>query len=174
MLTKKLTELSKIEGLWKLKDSVKVVEGIAKITNLMRDLMKLSQEHNIENQLYYGDAFDRICKLLGEKRLMRWITVKCESTWEGKKLWEEFIKFLDKDQKVSQHRALLGTTQGDKKNTGNKDFGTRNYFSNDPPNDPIVQPPECFFCGETGHVKTNGPNGSKLCQYFSCKQIRRS
>ena len=80
MLNKKLASLNKIEGLWKLKDSTKIVESIAKITNLMRDLMKLSNEHKIENQLYYGDTLDKICKILGEKRLYRWITIKCDNT----------------------------------------------------------------------------------------------
>ena len=29
----------------------------------------------------------------------------------------------------------------------------------------------CHFCGETDHIKTDGPNGIKLVQYFSCRKF---
>ena len=31
--------------------------------------------------------------------------------------------------------------------------------------------PECKFCGETDHVATNGPNKTKIVQYFACKKF---
>ena len=29
----------------------------------------------------------------------------------------------------------------------------------------------CHFCGEDGHISTNGPEGTSLVQYFTCKKF---
>ena len=50
----------------------------------MKDLMQLSSDHNIENELYFSDALDQIYVLLGDGRTLRWLTISCESPKEGK------------------------------------------------------------------------------------------
>ena len=35
----------------------------------------------------------------------------------------------------------------------------------------IRSTPICSFCGESGHVQTNGPAGTKLIQYFVCQKF---
>ena len=51
MLTTKLAEINNIEGLWRYKDPEKMIDGLNKTINLMKDLMCLSKQHSIENKL---------------------------------------------------------------------------------------------------------------------------
>ena len=60
MLSKKIAEINNIDVLWKIKTPAKIVEGLSKVINLMKDLMELSKFHNIENKLYNGDAIEKI------------------------------------------------------------------------------------------------------------------
>ena len=69
MLSKKLAEINNIDVLWKVKTPAKIVEGLSKIINLMKDLMELSKFRNIENRLYNGDVIEKIYKLLGDSRV---------------------------------------------------------------------------------------------------------
>ena len=45
------------------------------------------------------------------------------------------------------------------------------YLSNQYHNDQDNKQTKCSFCGEEGHVLTNGPNGSSLIQYFACRKF---
>ena len=83
LLTNKISELINCEAV-KSKDPTKIINDISKISNLMRDLMQLSTEHHIENELYYSDAFDQACNLLGDERSTRWLTISCETPKEGR------------------------------------------------------------------------------------------
>ena len=60
MLSKKIAEINNIDVLWKIKTPSKIVEGLSKVINLMKDLMELSKFHNIEDKLYNGDAIEKI------------------------------------------------------------------------------------------------------------------
>ena len=42
MLSKKLAEINNIDVLWKVKTPGKIVEGLSKVINLMKDLIELS------------------------------------------------------------------------------------------------------------------------------------
>lgn len=75
MLIKKLSEVGKMESLSKVNDPEKLISGLSKITNVIRDLIKLSKKHNMERRLYFGDGLDRIYKLLGDSRVTRWFTI---------------------------------------------------------------------------------------------------
>ena len=73
MLKKKLCEISKFTALWKIKEPKKLMEGLSRIINLMKDLTTLAVKHNIENRLYYSDSIHKIYQLLGENRVMKWL-----------------------------------------------------------------------------------------------------
>ena len=51
LLKKKITEISRISQLWKLKDPDKLVEALSWIINTMKDLQWLASEHGIESTL---------------------------------------------------------------------------------------------------------------------------
>ena len=53
LLKKKLLHLGKINQIWKLKDSEKIVEALSKMINTMMNLeQQLAYEHNIHARLY--------------------------------------------------------------------------------------------------------------------------
>ena len=167
MLAKKLSEFNSMEVLWKHKHPSKIAEGLAKLINCMRDLMKLAKQHNIENNLYYGDSLDKIFKLCGDDRMTRWFVVQYEKTWNGEEQWLKFITFLEKDININQQKAILQGIGQEKRspNTANKETSNSHFYVN---NDK-VKSFNCFICGKDDHVTTNGPSGSKIVQYFSCK-----
>ena len=87
LLKKKLLHLGKINQIWKLKDSEKIVEALSKMINTMRDLEHLACERNIQANLYSGDGLDRIYQLLGDSRVTRWLSTICDDTYNDKELW---------------------------------------------------------------------------------------
>ena len=185
LLANKLSEINSFD--LKQKDSVKIVEFLSKVTNIMRDLMQLAATHSIENELYYGDAFSRIYNLLGESRMMRWLTLNCETPKEGKWKWKQLIEFLENDLKIHQQRAAIQTHASKRPDATNK-----RYDANRPPvnrrlafpayenQDEVIYnegsqhsniSSKCNICGSNDHIQTNGPRGIKLVQYFSCKKF---
>ena len=95
MLSKKLSE---IDASLKPKGSnapPKTVEVLAKIVNVMRDLLKLARRHKIENKLYYGDGLNRIYRQLDGNRRRRWLEVAGDMA-EGEAQWNGLITFLEK------------------------------------------------------------------------------
>ena len=86
MLSKKLNVLNKFEVIWKMKDSQKISEGLSKIINLMKDLMSLCVKHDIEQNLYHSDGLEKIYKLLGDSRVIRWLNISCNKYLESKEL----------------------------------------------------------------------------------------
>ena len=71
MLNTKLHSLNKLKAMWKLKQPDKVADALAKVVNLMKDLMKLANQHNIKEKLYHGEGLQQIYKLLGDGRVTR-------------------------------------------------------------------------------------------------------
>ena len=60
MLKKKLCGIRKFIALWKIKEAEKLMEGLSRIINLMKDLTTLAVKHNIENHLYYSGSIHKI------------------------------------------------------------------------------------------------------------------
>ena len=56
LLKKKLSEVSKISQLSKLKDTEREVAALSQIINTMKDLQRLTSEHHIQSKLYSGDG----------------------------------------------------------------------------------------------------------------------
>lgn len=56
LLNKKLGNIRDLNVLWKYKEPEKVIDGLVKIINIMKDLIRLAKEHKIENSLFYGDG----------------------------------------------------------------------------------------------------------------------
>ena len=71
MVKKKICEISKFTALRKIKEPEKLMEGLNRIINLMKDLTTLAVKHNIENQLYYSGSIRKIYQMLGENRVTR-------------------------------------------------------------------------------------------------------
>ena len=178
LLSQKLSNLSSID--MKTKDSSKITESLSKIINAMRDLMHLASTHNIENELYYGDALTHLSNKLGQSRLMRWLTHSCDNPREGKYKWKQMIDFLEKEIKIQQQvtvlQSNLNTTHAGKdkdRDLKNKGRGS-SYYGHQPTQSHHQLSQSsliCTICGANNHVTTSGPRNSKLVQYFSCKRF---
>ena len=104
LLKHKIESVKNIGSLHRVKDQEKLKDAIAKLINLMNELIKLSQKHNIELKLYNGPALDLIYNLLGEYRLTRWLNEISGKGLEDKPLWDELISFLGKELKVQEEK----------------------------------------------------------------------
>ena len=171
MLTKKL---SQIEASRRSKSNVQ--EVLSAIINTMRDLMKLAKRHSIENKLYYGEGLNRIYRQMDVGMRRRWLERSTsDSSTEGESLWTNLITFLEKELKVHQQDAIImnksAASKSDDEQKPNRRRDSSFYTDGNLPNKPPApkSDDQCHICGERDHVQTNGPGGSKLVQYFSCK-----
>ena len=190
MLNKKLSDVRKIGALWKIKDNEQIKEGLISIINVISDLIKLAKRHNLEGRLYYGDGLDMIYGIMGEARITKWLSSTCDDTLEGEALWKRLILFLEKELKVQQEMALINrkymnddkkqslySSKSENTNTENLDEDRDSEEYDQPSShlanpEPVTANPDvCSFCDEEGHIKTKGPYGKMLIQYFSCKKF---
>ena len=181
LLERKLDELSNIQQIFRAKDPEKIIDGLSKIITVMKDLMILSKHHNIEGKLYHGNGIERIYRLLGDGRVTRWLTLSCEEELEGEQLWKRLLSYLEKDMKIQQQRSLIQKIE-DPKTKSSKDHSKSDrkqhaHVTNqrskvsDSYNNATTTQSTCAICGSTDHISTNGPNNSKLIQYFSCEKF---
>ena len=85
----KVTDVKEIGPLWSMRDSNRLIEGLASVINAMADLMKLSKQHNIEGRLYNGDALDILYGMLGERSVTRWLgQIMITSNDNNERLWK--------------------------------------------------------------------------------------
>ena len=104
LLSNKLDELGKMD-MTKSKDSEKTMDSLHKMIATMNDLIKMSKKHGIANELFYGDGFERILRLLDDRRATKWITDSCDLELTKEQMWEDLIKFLQKEANVLQQRS---------------------------------------------------------------------
>jgi len=178
LISRKFSEIKKLEPIKGKEDPVKALRIITGLINILRDLISLAEQHNIENQLYYGDSLEHVYTLLGDTRLDRWLTTVCdEDISDEKKKWPKLICFLEKDVKLLQQKVLLqpinyADASNDRKDGKSKPSKSR-YGSHYSPS-PQDSQPICYFCdGKCSfeHIQTKGPFGKMVTQYFSCKQF---
>ena len=204
MLLKKVGELESIGSLGKVRDAEKVKDGLNKIMNIMQDLMRLANNHDIEEKLYHGDGIYSIYRILGDAKVTKFIERTCDNTLDGKDLWEELLRFLERDIKVQLEKSMIYRTFPERKSSqetkrsdgkthvadnvgkGNVEesidesnsFNTQSTNTSSKTNNPSqtskVVPGVCFLCGKGDHVPIKGPYGKKLIQYFSCKTFADS
>ena len=110
MLHKKMSTLTNFTPLWKTSNPEKTSDALIKIINLIKDLMNLAEKHNIKEKLYNGDGLERIYSLLGDSRLIRWLTKSSEEELEGEEQWSKLIEFPEKEARVHQQRSLIQRT----------------------------------------------------------------
>ena len=195
LLSNKLAEFKNMDQLSKLREPVKMVEALSRVIYHMKDLMRLAKRHDIENELYYSGAINKVYQLMGEGRLNRWLSIATVED-KGEDQWNEVIQFLEKELKVHQQKVNifssslndnLDNSRVSRSNERNNahhinenqshhnDDGARNNHLDRGVRDENREPPAadglCSFCGEPGHVQTSGPGGVMLIQYFACKKF---
>ena len=175
MLSKKLQKLNNID-LGKTYNAEKLTTGLCKLINMLRDLMKLALDHKIEEHLYYGDGLVKVYQLIGDRRTTKFLSTIYEENLQQKEVWEKLVLFLDKENKIHQQKILLNYKSDARRD---ENFPPKQL----PPKKQSYVTPcytttqqgdsTCYFCGATDadHVATSGPGGSKIIQYFTCKEF---
>ena len=113
MLFKKLQTLSKTDTT-KTRDPEKLVHTLSKFTNLIRELVSLTKQYKIEDNLYYADALPKIYQQLGDGRMTRFLSTIDDDPSE-RETWQRLLTFLDKEEKLNQHKLLILGPQNEKK-----------------------------------------------------------
>ena len=197
MLSRKLSQITSVSNLGRVKDSERIVQGLSQIINMIKDLLKLAKQHNIENQLYYGDALARIYNLLGDSRLTRWLAEVSHERLDESVLWIRLIDFLEKDLRVHQEKMLVCGKFNEIPNSrrdqsrgqsiisrhnvhmsSSSSSSSSSQSSHHQQSQPLPssspqqsQPIKCSICNKESHVTTKGPNGIPVVQYFACKKF---
>ena len=109
MLSKRLSQLGNVEIICRIKSPVKIAEGLTKIISTIKDLIKLSHRHNIENKLYNSHAMDKIYKIIGDVRVAKFLLNIYDEDLEGEALWKRLIAFLEKDLNIQQQKIIMRT-----------------------------------------------------------------
>ena len=157
--------------IWRIKSPTKIAEGLTKIISTIKDLIQLSERHDIEAKLYNSEALDKIYKIIGDGRVTKFLTNIYDENLEGEILWKRLIKFLEKDLNIQQQKIIIN------ENTKTRDSRPPERTPKPIPihhsqnRQSIPDDLTCHICGKNDHVPTRGPGGSKLIQYFSCKEF---
>ena len=176
LLKMKISEVSAMGNLSKLRDSRALKNALVKLINCMNDLIKLSTKHNITEKLYHGDGIATIYRLMGDARVTRWLSKIEDEDLSEADQWKRLIRFLEKELSVHEQKLLvLGDSPSDPpdKNPQKSGKGAHvGYPDHDRDGFTPTSQEKCSFCDEDSHhVKTNGPNGTKIIQYFACKKF---
>lgn len=168
MLKKKLNEIDSVSDLWKTKNPERVSNSLTQLINVMRDLLKLATDHDIELKLYNGDGLDQIYRLMGDDCLTKWLTNISDKELFDKRKWTDLITFLESDLKIQQQKVLINKKCDEKTNEKTneriKSKSPSNYFTE-------KDVKKCHLCDEEDHSTTGGPNGLKLIQYYACRKF---
>ena len=164
ILSKLLANVKSLGPIWKLKNSDEIKDALVNLINGIRDLIRVAKQHNIEAKLYNGEGLEIIYTSMGENRVTRWLTGKCDDELTDEQLWERLLQFLERDLRVQQEKALYCRKPQDDSRTNPRAHHGECHYGED----------ACSFCGEGGHVKSNGPNGIQLIQYYACKKFVES
>ena len=107
LVSRKLSEVKKLDPIKTRQDPAKTLRTITGLIKVLRDLISLATQHQLENQLYYGDCLDQVYQLLDDTRLDKWLATICEEEITEKQKWSNLIIFLEKDVKLLQQKELI-------------------------------------------------------------------
>ena len=174
MLHKKMKKLQSTTPLFKIKDSENLSDTLSKLISQIKDIMNLADYHKIKEKLYNGEGLEQIYNLIGDNRLIRWLSHVSEEGLSGENEWEKFVEFLEKEMRIHQQKGLIQRKRimsSNPKDSYKKEpqdkrvTGHRGYLADQ------INQSTCSFCGETGHIATNGPGSTKIIQYFACEKF---
>eukprot|EP00794_Sanderia_malayensis_P021004 gene21004-23056_t len=111
-----------MEPLVRFKDAEATINTLSKLINLVKELMLLAETHKLEQHLYFGDGLQRICCLLGDARLSRWLTSIGDEDLSPKETWKKFSQFREKEQKLQQQKLQIFNSTTDSNMKFSKSF----------------------------------------------------
>ncbi|XP_066912784.1 coiled-coil domain-containing protein 186-like [Clytia hemisphaerica] len=106
MLSKRLLQLQTLDVSKSTKPE-KAIDSLTKVINVLQDLMRLAQEHNIEEYLYYGEGLNTIYQLIGDVQTTKFLDTICTDDLEQQEIWSKLISFLDHQKRIHQQRLMI-------------------------------------------------------------------
>ena len=109
---------------------------------------------------------------MGDGRMTKWLSSIYDEDIEGEALWKRRIVFLEKYFSIQQQKIIINENNKskDQKQQDRPQIYTH-YNSKDSVKSSSSNGLKCHICGKDDHVPTAGPGGTKLIQYFTCKQF---
>ena len=160
--------------LFRIKDSEHLSDTLSKLISQIKDIMNLADYHKIKEKLYKSEGLEQIYNLIGDNRLISWLSHVSKEGLSGENEWRRSVQFLEKEMRIHQQKGLIqrkkfissNTKDANRKeSTDKKTSGYRSLLANQ------VNQTVCSFCGEQGHIATNGPGTTKIIQYFTCEKF---
>ena len=169
LLINKLKDVEKIGPIWKLRDKQKLVQVLSKLMFAMKELQRLAEKHDIENELYYGGGINKIYEVIGYTYRDKFIRRKKDLNLNKKEIWKKLIDFIESEVKILEKINLVEkSSRSDKVKNGSAILGEpkKSYTSYSGSDAKMIQ---CFVCGKADHIATTDHFGRQVVQYFSCK-----
>ena len=69
--------------------------------------MNLADYHKIKEKLYNSEGLEQIYNLIGDNRLIRWLSHVSEEGLSGENEWTRFVQFLEKEMRIHQQKGLI-------------------------------------------------------------------
>ena len=171
MLRMKLSDLSKSES--RHRDGEACKNALMNLIDSVTDLLKLTTEHCIQEKLYHGEALDTIYLPMGDYLFNRWFSKTTDEVMGEEVRWERLTKFLERELRIQEQKLLVKMDTGSLQPQDRRSSNANTTYVV-PANNNAHGSLLCHFCGEAGHVPTNGPNNTLLIQYFACQKFAES
>ena len=163
MLSKRLNELENLQPIWKIKSPTKIAESLTKIISTIKDLMQLSNRHNIEPKLYNSDALNKIYKLMGGGRMTKWLSSIYDEDIEEEVLRKRVIVSLEKDFSIQQQKIIINESNKSRdQKQQDRPQKYAHYNSKGSVKSSSSNNLKCHICGKEDHVPTASPGEIKL------------
>ena len=89
-----------------IENDEKLIRAITKVANCMIELSNLVSKHEIEGSLFHYSNTVKIFKIIGRKRQTDIMTKVIESHHDEKKVWQEIMKYLEKEIQIKEKILL--------------------------------------------------------------------
>ena len=181
LLQNKLGSLGKFANLETCTDDEKISYSLASVLNIMSELSKLAEEHDLCAELYYGDGLQRVMELVGNERERRFIRKTAHLTLKNDEKWVKLVEFLrgelrEREAYVLNEKSKKSLKKPPKVNDSKKPDGDSGKSPKSFPAQPLPPPApqgcKCLFCGSfRDHVISIDSNNQPYINYFACKKF---
>ena len=168
LLHNKLKEVDRFGEIWKIRDRSKLIDALAKLVFVMKELKELAVKHSIENNLYYGGAIETMYKVIGYRDRDEFVRKYIRAKLSEESKWEKLTEFLQEKLSLAQELLLLDRPNSparEKRDSKEKEDRSHSVHHNSGSN------VACYICGESGHLMTRNFKGKSVVQYFSCQKF---
>lgn len=177
LLQNKLALIDGFGSLSHIKGKEKLVQTLAGIVNVMRDLGTLAREHDIEGQLYEGGGLEKLLFLIGETRHRRFRVETLGHPYTKMQQWQKLKVFLEKELQLNEMLLLdrkTAQSMGIEVSIKNSDSGrTNSQGGKNTAHTSLVSDSPCHVCGQVGHTQITTARGKLILPYYVCELFVR-